>query len=163
MILISALAEQSAKTPGCVLLIFLFKRFTIKGYIQLRKITTAKTKPNPSKDGDGKPRVLASFEKPRNDPSKDPKIARLPHEQRQMFMGQHDSPAHCLRRLQQYFLNRHCQPGVPHLPVFCSRQNHCSVMRTGQGVLFRPSNVLERASLITLNDQTIQRQRFKSQ
>ncbi len=37
------------------------------------------TKPNPPKDGDGKPRVLAFFEKPWNDPSKDPKIAKLPN------------------------------------------------------------------------------------
>ena len=33
------------------------------------------TKPNPPKDGDGKPRVLASFEKSQNDPSKEPKTA----------------------------------------------------------------------------------------
>ncbi len=35
-------------------------------------------KPNPPKGGDGKPRVLASFEMPRNGPSKDPKTAGLP-------------------------------------------------------------------------------------
>jgi len=35
-------------------------------------------KPNPPKDGDGKPQVLASSEKPRNDSPKDPKTAELP-------------------------------------------------------------------------------------
>ena len=33
-----------------------------------------RTKPNPPKDGDGKSRVRASSEKPRNDPSKDPTV-----------------------------------------------------------------------------------------
>ena len=36
------------------------------------------TKPNPPKDGDGRPWVLASSEKPRNDSLKDPKTAELP-------------------------------------------------------------------------------------
>ncbi len=35
-------------------------------------------KPNPPKDGDGKPRVFTSSEKLRNDSPKDPKIAGLP-------------------------------------------------------------------------------------
>ncbi len=43
----------------------------------LRSLATP-IKPNPPKDGDGKPRVLASSEKPRNDSPKDPKIAELP-------------------------------------------------------------------------------------
>jgi len=46
------------------------------------KFLVTPIKPNPSKDGDGKPRVLASSEKPWNDSPKDPKIAGLPKPQR---------------------------------------------------------------------------------
>jgi hypothetical protein len=40
-------------------------------------VLTTQIKPNPPKDGDGKPRILASFEKPRKTPPKAPKIAGL--------------------------------------------------------------------------------------
>ncbi len=53
---------------------------TIRFFPAARRIkkTHQSTKTNPPKDGDGKQRVLASSEKPRNDSPKDPKIAGLP-------------------------------------------------------------------------------------
>ena len=54
---------------------------TIRLFPAARRIKKAQqtTKPNPPKGGDGKPRVLASSEKPRNDSPKDPKTAELPN------------------------------------------------------------------------------------
>jgi len=40
-------------------------------------VLATQIKPNPPKDGDGKPRILASFEKPRKTAPKAPKIAGL--------------------------------------------------------------------------------------
>jgi hypothetical protein len=71
---------QSRHYPGACKIPIMLTIMNFRAMGRIKEAQQSTTKPNLPKDGDRQPQVLASYEKPRNDPSKDTEPPSLNHE-----------------------------------------------------------------------------------